>query len=39
MLNKKVKGSTFDFLDGGAVAKLVRETLIAESWKRHREAQ
>jgi hypothetical protein len=39
MLNKKVKGSTFDFLDDGAVAKLVRETLIAESWKRHREAQ
>jgi hypothetical protein len=39
MLNKKVKGSTFDFLDDGAVAKLVRETLIVESWKRHREAQ
>jgi hypothetical protein len=37
MLNKKVKGSTFDFLDEGTIARLVRETLIAESWKRHRE--
>jgi hypothetical protein len=39
VLNKRVKGSTFDFLDGGVVAQLVRETLIAESWKRHREAR
>ena len=38
VLNKMVKGSTFDFLDEGVVARLVRETLIAESWKRHREA-
>jgi len=38
VLNKRVKGSTFDFLDEGTVAKLVRETLITESWKRHREA-
>ena len=38
VLNKRVKGSTFDFLDGGTVGKLVRETLVTESWKRHREA-
>jgi hypothetical protein len=38
VLNKRVKGTTFDFLDEGTIAKLVRETLIAESWKRHREA-
>jgi hypothetical protein len=37
LLNKRVKGSTFDFLDDGTIAKLVRETLVAESWKRHRE--
>jgi hypothetical protein len=39
MLNKRVKGSTFDFLGDGKVAHLVRETLIAESWKRRREAR
>jgi len=38
VLNKRVKGTTFDFLDNGAIAKLVRETLVAESWKRHAEA-
>lgn len=38
VLNKRVKGSTFDFLDEGTVGRLVRETLISESWKRHREA-
>jgi hypothetical protein len=38
VLNKRVKGSTFDFLDEGTIGRLVRETLIAESWKRHREA-
>jgi hypothetical protein len=37
VLNKRVKGTTFDFLDGGNVAKLVRETLIAESWRPHAE--
>ncbi len=35
ILNTRVKGMTFDFLDEGKVAKLVRETLIAESWRRH----
>jgi hypothetical protein len=39
LLNKRVKGATFDFLGEGAVAKLVRETLVMESWKRHREAR
>ena len=34
LLNKRVKGQTFDFLDrDNTVARLVRETLIAESWK------
>jgi len=39
VLNKRVKGTTFDFLDEGTVARLVRETLVAESWKRHREVR
>ena len=39
LLNKRVKGATFDFLSDGSVAKLVRETLVMESWKRHREAR
>ena len=39
VLNKRVKGATFDFLDDGTVAKLVRDTVIAESWKRHREVR
>ncbi len=39
LLNKRVKGSTFDFLGAGTVAKLVRETLVMESWKRHREVR
>jgi hypothetical protein len=36
VLNKRVKGDTFDFLGAGNVARLARETLIAESWKRQR---
>jgi hypothetical protein len=39
VLNKRVKGATFDFLDDGSVAKMVRETLVAEHWKRHQEAR
>jgi hypothetical protein len=39
VLNKRVKGTTFDFLNGGTVAQLVRETLVMESWKRHREVR
>lgn len=39
LLNKRVKGSTFDFLGDSTVPKLVRETLVMESWKRHREAR
>ncbi len=35
ILNTRVKGTTFDFLDDGTIARLVRETLTAESWKRH----
>jgi hypothetical protein len=34
MLNRRVKGATFDFLAGGNVAQLVRETLVGETWKR-----
>jgi hypothetical protein len=39
VLNKRVKGTTFDFLDDGNVARLVRETLVTESWKRQEEAK
>ena len=39
LLNRRVKGLTFDFLDSGHVAKLVRETLVTESWKRRKEAR
>ena len=39
LLNKRVKGFTFDFLDRGHVAGLVRETLVTESWKRRQEAR
>jgi hypothetical protein len=39
LLNKRVKGLTFDFLDTGHVARLVRETLVTESWKRRKEAR
>jgi hypothetical protein len=39
VLNKRVKGATFDFLDDGVIAKLVRETVVSESWKRRMEAQ
>jgi hypothetical protein len=39
MLNKRVTGATFDFLDDGVVARLVRETVVGESWKRHREVR
>lgn len=35
ILNMRVKGATFDFLDDGKIATLVRETLVQESWKRH----
>ena len=38
LLNRRVKGLTFNFLDSGNVASLVRKTLVAESWKRRREA-
>jgi hypothetical protein len=37
VLNKRVKGTTFDFLDRGSVARIVRETLIGESWRPHAE--
>ena len=34
LLNRRVKGATFDFFDeDSAVAQLVRETLVAESWR------
>jgi hypothetical protein len=33
LLNKRVKGATFDFLGRGLVPRLVRETLVGESWK------
>jgi hypothetical protein len=36
VINRRVKGTTFDFLDKGKVARLVRETLVAESWKPRR---
>ena len=39
LLNRRVKGFTFDFLDSGHVARLVRETLVTESWKRRQEAR
>jgi hypothetical protein len=39
LLNKRVKGTTFDFLSEGNVPRLARETLIAESWKRRKEGQ
>jgi hypothetical protein len=39
VLNKRVKGATFDFLDDGNIARMVRETLVGESWKRHQEAR
>jgi hypothetical protein len=34
IVNKRVKSFTFDFLGNGTVPRLVRETLIEESWKR-----
>jgi hypothetical protein len=37
IVNKRVKSFTFDFLADATVPKLVRETLIEESWKRKRE--
>lgn len=37
LLNKRVRGTTFDFLDDGNVARLVRETLSSESWKPQKE--
>lgn len=39
VLNKRVKSFTFDFLGSGAVPKLVRETLVEESWKQRREGR
>jgi hypothetical protein len=39
IVNKRVKSFTFDFLGAGTVPRLVRETLIEESWKRHGEGQ
>jgi hypothetical protein len=39
IVNKRVKSFTFDFLADAAVPKLVRETLIEESWKRKREGR
>lgn len=39
VLNMRVKGTTFDFLGDGNVAKLVRDTLVAESWKPHSETR
>lgn len=37
IVNMRVKSFTFDFLADGTVPKLVRETLVEQSWKRHRE--
>ena len=37
IVNKRVKSFTFDFLADSTVPKLVRETLVEESWKRKRE--
>jgi hypothetical protein len=39
IVNKRVKSFTFDFLADAAVPKLVRETLVEESWKRKREGR
>jgi len=39
LLNKRVKGSTFDFMGSGNIPRIVRETLIAESWKRQPETR
>ena len=39
VVNMRVKGTTFDFLGEGNVARLVRETLVSESWKPHTEAR
>jgi len=36
IVNRRVRNFTFDFLADGTVPRLVRETLIDESWKRHR---
>ncbi len=36
IVNKRVKSFTFDFLADSNVPKLVRETLVEESWKRER---
>lgn len=35
LLNRRVRGTTFDFLDDGNVARIVRETVVSESWKPH----
>lgn len=37
IVNKRVKSFTFDFLGDSTIPKLVRETLVEESWKRKHE--
>ncbi len=39
IVNKRVKNCTFDFLADATVPKLVRETLVEESWKQKREGR
>ena len=39
IVSKRVKSFTFDFLADANVPKLVRETLVEESWKRKREGR
>jgi hypothetical protein len=39
IVNKRVKNFTFDFLATGSIPRLVRETLVDESWKRARGAK
>jgi hypothetical protein len=39
VLNKRVKGTTFDFLDSGNIARLVRETIVGESWRPQAESK
>jgi hypothetical protein len=39
VVSKRVKSFSFDFLGEGRVPRLVRETLVEESWKRGRESR
>lgn len=39
IVNKRVKSFTFDFLANATVPRLVRETLVEESWKQNRGGQ